>query len=157
MFDLTLRLQSCCRLYAVSTFLPLAIHPCFFSCSFFNLRVPSVMLGTIQLVAGLINPPPPLLVHWWLDFSGNWSNYFICRARRSSGKMSTAVTALLNEIEEYREEGLDMPQEEAEFYQDDSVHGQLINPTLLSLPLILKQKHGVIERIYCLDYFQFFL
>ena len=71
--------------------------------------------------------------------------------------MSTAVTALLNEIEEYGEEGLDMPQEEAEFYQDDSVHGQLINPTLLSVPLILKQKHGVIERIYCLDYFQFFL
>ena len=72
--------------------------------------------------------------------------------------MSTAVTALLNEIEECGEEGLDMPQEEAEFYPDDSVHGQLINPTLLSaLPLILKQKHGVIERIYCLDYFQFFL
>lgn len=45
------------------------------------------------------------------------------KARRSSGKMSTAVTALLNEIEEYGEEGLDMPQEEAEFYPDDSVHG----------------------------------
>lgn len=71
--------------------------------------------------------------------------------------MSTAVTALLNEIEEYGEEGVDMPQEEAEFYPDDSVHGQLINPTLLSaIPLILKQKHGVIERIYCLDYSQFF-
>lgn len=70
--------------------------------------------------------------------------------------MSTAVTALLNEIEEYGEEGLDMPQEEAEFYPDDSVHGQLINPTPLSLPLILKKKHEVIERIYCIDYFQFF-
>lgn len=62
--------------------------------------------------------------------------------------MSTAVTALLNEIEEYGEEGLDMPQEEAEFYPDDSVHGQLINPTLLSLPLILKQKHGVVLIIF---------
>jgi len=71
--------------------------------------------------------------------------------------MSTAVTALLNEIEEYGEEGVDMPQEEAEFYPDDSVHGQLINPTLLSVPLILKQKHEDILRIYCLDYFQFFL
>ena len=71
--------------------------------------------------------------------------------------MSTAVTALLNEIEEYGEECLDIPQEEAEFYPDDSVHGQLINTTLLSLPLILKQKHEVIERIYCPDYFQFFL
>lgn len=71
--------------------------------------------------------------------------------------MSTAVTALLNEIEEHGEEGLDMPQEEAEFYPDDSLHGQLINPTLLSVPLIVKQKHGVIERIQCLDYFQFFL
>ena len=71
--------------------------------------------------------------------------------------MSTAVTALLNEIEEYGEEGLDMPQEEPEFYPDDSVHGQLINPTPLPVPLLLKQKHGVIKRIYCLDYFQFFL
>ena len=31
----------------------------FFLALFINLRVPSVMLGTIQLVAGLINPPPP--------------------------------------------------------------------------------------------------
>lgn len=41
--------------------------------------------------------------------------------------MNTAVTALLNEIEEYGEEGPDMPQEDAEFYPDDSVHGQFNN------------------------------
>ena len=50
--------------------------------------------------------------------------YCICRARRSAGKMTTAVTALLNETEEYGDEGATMPQEDAENYPDDSVHGE---------------------------------
>ncbi|KAJ7360053.1 hypothetical protein OS493_019144 [Desmophyllum pertusum] len=44
------------------------------------------------------------------------------KARRSTGKMSTSVTALLNETEDLREEGSEMPEEEDQ-YPEDSLHG----------------------------------
>lgn len=49
----------------------------------------------------------------------------ICRARRSAGKMSTSVTALLDETEDFKEQGSEMPEEEEQF-PEDSLHGQSI-------------------------------
>lgn len=47
------------------------------------------------------------------------------RARRSTGKMSTSVTALLDETEDFGEEGSEVPEEE-EQYPEDSLHGECI-------------------------------
>lgn len=45
------------------------------------------------------------------------------RARRSTGKMSTSVTALLDETDtDFGEEGSEVPEEE-EQYLEDSLHG----------------------------------
>ena len=40
--------------------------------------------------------------------------------------MSTSVTALLDETEDFKEEGSEMPEEE-EQYPEDSIHGQYIS------------------------------
>ena len=45
------------------------------------------------------------------------------RARRSAGKMSTAVTALLNESADHHGEELEMPEEE-EHFPEENIHGQ---------------------------------
>ena len=47
------------------------------------------------------------------------------RARRSAGKMSTAVSALLDECAGYGEEESEMPEEE-DYYPEDSIHGTRI-------------------------------
>lgn len=63
---------------------------------------------------------------------------FVCivsRARRSMGKMSTSVTALLNETEDFGDEGSEVPEEE-EQYLEDSLHGQSISPCWCFLIII---------------------
>lgn len=44
--------------------------------------------------------------------------------------MSTSVTALLNETEDLREEGSEMPEEEDQ-YPEDSLHGKCISLLVL--------------------------